>query len=273
MPVIFQTVNPKYKRVVAGSSPARRTILRLKLNTYIKGVSRMTSTTFENSKVGDKVWSIDSGWGEIRARYGSVTYPLGVYFSNGEYRTYTLGGLYTEYDKTQSLFWDEIVNEVPAKPTTVLQVDAKKVSELRDHIAIAYMQSCVAGNAYFETFEGVSSEAYKMADAMLEERYKAMLAAVPEAEPVGFCEDTALSLAERTFSTEVDEQLAEDIIQYARRLHSRYTAPHPTPDVSGLVAIAREIVDLHTKRKVVLTVHVEALEEALDAYPQQGGDL
>ena len=41
----------------------------------------------------------------------------------------------------------------------------------------------------------------------------------------GFCEDTALALAERTFSTEVDEQLAEDIIQYARRLHSRYTAP------------------------------------------------
>lgn len=45
---------------------------------------------------------------------------------------------------------------------------------------------------------------------------------------VGFCEDTALSLAERTFSTEVDEQLAEDIIQYARRLHSRYTAPQPS---------------------------------------------
>lgn len=43
---------------------------------------------------------------------------------------------------------------------------------LRDQIAIAYMQSCVAGNAYFETFEGVSEEAYKMADAMLKERAK-----------------------------------------------------------------------------------------------------
>lgn len=67
---------------------------------------------------------------------------------------------------------DEVVIKAPAKPMHGLQVDAKKVSELRDHIAIAYMQSCVVGNAYFETFEGVSEEAYKMADAMLEERSK-----------------------------------------------------------------------------------------------------
>lgn len=59
------------------------------------------------------------------------------------------------------------------------------------------------------------------------ERWQAMLAAAPEVDKVGFCEDTALSLAERTFSTEVDEQLAEDVIQYARRLHSRYAAPQP----------------------------------------------
>ncbi len=41
---------------------------------------------------------------------------------------------------------------------------------LRDHFAIAYMQSCVAGNAYFETFEGVAEEAYKMANAMIQAR-------------------------------------------------------------------------------------------------------
>lgn len=46
-------------------------------------------------------------------------------------------------------------------------------------------------------------------------------------EPVAFCEDAALSIAERTFSTEVGEQLASDIIQYAQRLHSLYTAPKP----------------------------------------------
>lgn len=43
---------------------------------------------------------------------------------------------------------------------------------MRDHFAIACMQSCVAGNAYFETFEGVAEEAYKMADAMIQARTK-----------------------------------------------------------------------------------------------------
>lgn len=53
------------------------------------------------------------------------------------------------------------------------------------------------------------------------------LAVALEVDPVGFCEDTALSLAERTFSSEVDEQLAEDVIQYARRLHGLYAVPQP----------------------------------------------
>ena len=63
------------------------------------------------------------------------------------------------------------------------------------------------------------------------ERWQAMLTAAPETAPVGFCEDTALSLAERTFSTEVDEQLAEDVIQYARRLHGMYTAPQQVSSI------------------------------------------
>ena len=59
-----------------------------------------------------------------------------------------------------------------ANPVANLMSNTEQPSELRDHFAIAYMQSCVAGNAYFETFEGVSEEAYKMADAMLEVRSK-----------------------------------------------------------------------------------------------------
>lgn len=76
--------------------------------------------------------------------------------------------------------------------------------------------------------------------------YKAMIAAAPavQGEPAVFDEDAALSLAERTFSTEVDEQLASDIIQYAQRLHSLYTAPKPAeqqPDIARLVE-ALEVV-------------------------------
>jgi hypothetical protein len=88
-------------------------------------------------------------------------------------------------------------------------------------------------------------------------------------QKIMFDEDEALSLAERTFSTEIDEQLASDIIQYASRLHSRYLAnqqptscvgcegvPAPenspcsvcgqksTSDVSALVEALEELVDL-----------------------------
>ena len=58
-----------------------------------------------------------------------------------------------------------------------------------------------------------------------------------------FNEDEALSLAERTFSTEIDEQLAEDIIQYATRLHERYQVnQQPTPDVGELIVALEEII-------------------------------
>ena len=69
--------------------------------------------------------------------------------------------------------------------------------------------------------------AFGVADEM-----EAILESAPQpavqGEPVGYCEDTTLSLAERTFSTEVGEHLAEDVIQYARRLHDLYATPQPT---------------------------------------------
>ena len=56
-----------------------------------------------------------------------------------------------------------------------------------------------------------------------------------------FDEDEALTLAEQTFSTEINEQLAEDIIQYASRLHSRYqqTESGVTALVNALEQIER----------------------------------
>ena len=100
--------------------------------------------------------------------------------------------------------------------------------------------------------------------------------------PVNFCEDTALSLAERTFSTEVDEQLAEDIIQYARRLHSRYTDLQPAPEVAKLVEALERLVfaaqcrdnstgcQIHLiETRAELSDAVNNAEEALALYRQQ----
>lgn len=132
----------------------------------------------------------------------------------------------------------------------------------------------------------------------------AMLAAAPNMQEgsVGFCEDTALSLAERTFSTEIDEQLASDIIQYASRLHSRYMAnqqptscvgcegaPVPdnspcsvcgqksTSDVSVLIEALEELVDLMEDTRqgeyIPDSFTTQPARIALEAYRKQCGEL
>ena len=133
----------------------------------------------------------------------------------------------------------------------------------------------------------------------------------PQPEPVKFCEDTALSLAERTFSSEVDEQLAEDVIQYARRLHNRYTVSQQpstkcpgagctdqgcpahyandyqtTSEVAKLVEALEGLLAIVSDSSGVAGYHlngdiaqwsefeeVEMAEEALSLHHQQGGDL
>ena len=83
------------------------------------------TTTFETAKIGDRVWCMRSGWGEIRETDYSARYPIYVCFPNEEFKTYTSGGLYDEGDITRSLFWDEVVIEAPTKPLPDLPVDAK----------------------------------------------------------------------------------------------------------------------------------------------------
>lgn len=88
------------------------------------------TTTFETSKVGDKVWSLWSGWGEIRETSRSKGYPIYVRFQNGIYESFTLGGFISEDDITQSLFWDEVVIDAPVKPKTHI-VNGVEVPDLR----------------------------------------------------------------------------------------------------------------------------------------------
>ena len=83
------------------------------------------TTTFETAKVGDRVWSMGIGWGEILHTSHSARYPIRVQFQKGEYETYTLGGAYDAEVKIQYLFWDEIKFEAPKKPLPNLEVDAK----------------------------------------------------------------------------------------------------------------------------------------------------
>lgn len=83
------------------------------------------TTTFETAKVGDKVWCMRSGWGEIRGTDSSKAYPIAVYFTSDEFKTYTVDGQYDEEDLNQTLFWGEVVIDAPEKPMPDLKVDAK----------------------------------------------------------------------------------------------------------------------------------------------------
>lgn len=81
-------------------------------------------TTFENARVGDKVWSFEFGWGEIIHIYSDTesNYPVKVNFEgesdNGcdvtETETYTTCGRRSAEYK-QSLFWDEIKFDAPKR--------------------------------------------------------------------------------------------------------------------------------------------------------------
>jgi hypothetical protein len=74
----------------------------------------MNETTFENARVGDAVWSLEFGWGILKAVKLNLG-RLNVNFDNGEDETYLFTGqTYTELKQT--LFWDEIPITAPPRP-------------------------------------------------------------------------------------------------------------------------------------------------------------
>lgn len=75
----------------------------------------MPETTFENAKVGDKVWSVEYGWGEIIEISNRVRVEftrLAGYTGCKSFDKH--GRRLSEYNKT--LFWDEIKIVPPERP-------------------------------------------------------------------------------------------------------------------------------------------------------------
>ena len=83
----------------------------------------METTTFETAKVGDRVWSLRLGWGEIISTSHCLNFPIQVKFS-GSNATFTTDGR-ESLRMPRVLFWDEVVIEAPTKPLPDLEVDAK----------------------------------------------------------------------------------------------------------------------------------------------------
>ena len=81
-------------------------------------------TTFETAKVEDRVFDIKHGWGFISKIYPKNMRPVTVQFSKYD-RSYMFSGKYSETDKNQVLFWDEVKIIPPEKPLPKLEVDTK----------------------------------------------------------------------------------------------------------------------------------------------------
>jgi hypothetical protein len=92
----------------------------------------MSITTFEDAKVGDKVYSPTFGWGEIVCTNGFEHYPLEVRFQNVDIDThyFTLEGYYYEDTPIQSLFWTEMKVVPLIKPTATKLVNGVEIPDI-----------------------------------------------------------------------------------------------------------------------------------------------
>jgi len=64
--------------------------------------------TFENAKVGDKVWYVAKGWGEIKSvNSNSCSYPIAVTFDIHDTESFTSEGKSWIADTYPTLFWEE----------------------------------------------------------------------------------------------------------------------------------------------------------------------
>jgi hypothetical protein len=83
--------------------------------------------TFKNAKIGDRVWSMAKGWGEVVAIGYDMPCPIVVEFPDYGRRPYSLDGRYNKNDINPELFWGEIKLEVPKPPLPKLEVDTKVI--------------------------------------------------------------------------------------------------------------------------------------------------
>jgi len=83
------------------------------------------TTTFETAKIGDRVWSVEYGWGVIQSVLHAYVNLIQVKFAGDFCIAFSLSGSQLPWCETQTLFWDEVVIKVPVKPLPELEIDTK----------------------------------------------------------------------------------------------------------------------------------------------------
>jgi hypothetical protein len=92
----------------------------------------MQTTTFENAKIGDKVYSPTFGWGEIEfIDMDATNYPICVLFLHDNTSTgYTLEGYHYHDLQIQSLFWNKVDIEAPVKPVATKTINGFDIPDI-----------------------------------------------------------------------------------------------------------------------------------------------
>jgi len=81
---------------------------------------------FKDAKIGDKLYSVEDGWGVVEAINTDRDHPLTIQF-DGCMKSFTLNGKRYIDSKNPTLFWDKIEFEVPKRPLPDLKVDTKVI--------------------------------------------------------------------------------------------------------------------------------------------------
>jgi len=97
--------------------------------------------TFENAKVGDKVWYVAKGWGKIKLVDGyNCQYPIIVAFNNNT-ESFTFEGKNWISDEYPTLFWEE----------QKLDHNTKRKVEI-DWLKVPMNTPVIVGNDYYKRF-------------------------------------------------------------------------------------------------------------------------
>ena len=78
-------------------------------------------TTFEDAKVGDRVFHYKYGWKTISHIKEESSYPIIIDYDF----SYTYNGFAEKTDSNPSIFWDEVKIVPPSKPLPKLEIDTK----------------------------------------------------------------------------------------------------------------------------------------------------
>ena len=78
-------------------------------------------TTFEDAKVGDRVFHYKYGWSTITNIKKESDYPIIIDYDF----SFTYEGFADKSDSNPSIFWDEVKIVPPSKPLPKLEVDTK----------------------------------------------------------------------------------------------------------------------------------------------------